>query len=154
MRLAARRRGGILKPIKQVYNPTETAPISESRSGLVTVFGTWRNQLVQIRAPAGHLENCVEITPEGYSKKQSTVLTQRPNSWGSAPPQFGRVRQAITNTGRFRVGGSLCGPQQARLSKSAVTLAILTQFESQKGVCVVLQILGCEESLNTKKKFM
>ena len=39
--------GGTLKPIKQGYNPTKTTPISESRSGLVTVFSAcqWQNQL-------------------------------------------------------------------------------------------------------------
>ena len=36
---------GTLKPLKQVYNPTKTAPISESWSGLVTVFGTGQKQL-------------------------------------------------------------------------------------------------------------
>ena len=35
-----------LKSLEQVYNLTKTAPVSESRSGLVTVFCTWRNQLV------------------------------------------------------------------------------------------------------------
>ena len=40
-------RGGTLKLIKQVYNPTKTVPISEFRSGLVTLFATWRNQFVQ-----------------------------------------------------------------------------------------------------------
>ena len=36
---------GTIKPLKQVYNPTKTTPISKSTSGLVTVFSTWQNQL-------------------------------------------------------------------------------------------------------------
>ena len=43
---------------------------------------------------------------------------QRPSSWGSALAQFGRVGRASTNVGRFRVGGSLCGPRLARLRKT------------------------------------
>ena len=35
---------GTLTSLQQVYNPTKTAPISKSRSGLVTVLGIWRNQ--------------------------------------------------------------------------------------------------------------
>ena len=37
-----------LKPSKEVYNTTKTAPIFESWSELVTAFGTWRNQLVLV----------------------------------------------------------------------------------------------------------
>ena len=40
-----------LKPLKQVYNPTKTAPISESWSGLVVIFSTWLNQLWQSTLP-------------------------------------------------------------------------------------------------------
>ena len=75
---------------------------------------------VQVRAPAGHLT----ITPEGYSRRQLVLRikfwlqNQWPSSWGRAPAQLGRVGRASTNTGRFRVGGSRCGPRPARLRKT------------------------------------
>ena len=75
----------------------------------------------QVRAPAGHLA----ITPEGYSRRQSKVLRfwlqnhwQWPSSWGRAPAQLGRVGQASTNTGHFRVCGSRCGAWPGRLRKT------------------------------------
>ena len=49
-----------------------------------------------------------------------------------APVQLKRVRRASANTGHFRVSGSRCWPQPARLKNSATTLAILTEFENQK----------------------
>ena len=53
VRLAAGGAGGdTLKLIKQGKNPTKAAPISESRSGLVTVFGTWQNQIPGPEDPA------------------------------------------------------------------------------------------------------
>ena len=42
------RPGGTLKPINQVYTPAKTAPISKSRSGLVTLLATLRNHLAPI----------------------------------------------------------------------------------------------------------
>ena len=46
------------------------------------------------------------------------LQNQWPSSWGRALAQLGRVGRASTNTGRFRVGGSRCGPRQARLRKT------------------------------------
>ena len=43
---------------------------------------------------------------------------QRPSSWGRSPALLARVGRASTNTGRFRVGGSRCGPRPARLRKT------------------------------------
>ena len=36
---------------------------------------------------------------------------QWPSSWGSTPARLARVGRASTNTGRFRVGSSRCGPR-------------------------------------------
>ena len=74
--------------------------------------------------------NDLTISPEGYSRDNRRFWQQNqwPRAWGSAPAQLSR-----TNTGRFRVGGSRCGPRPAWLSRSsATTLAILTQFEYKK----------------------
>ena len=46
------------------------------------------------------------------------LQNQWPSSWGRAPAQLGRVGRASTNTGRFRVSCSRCGPRQARLRKT------------------------------------
>ena len=43
---------------------------------------------------------------------------QWPSSWGRAPARLAQVGRASTNTGRFRVGGSRCGPRPARLRKT------------------------------------
>ena len=59
---------------------------------------------------AGHLA----IIPEGYFRRQSKDLTAK-----SMAKLLGRrVGRASTNTGRFRVGGSRCGPRPARLRKT------------------------------------
>ena len=43
---------------------------------------------------------------------------QWPSSWGRAPAWLAQVGRASTNTGRFRVSGSRCGPRPARLRKT------------------------------------
>ena len=59
---------------------------------------------------------------------------QRPSSSGRSPAPLSQVGRASTNTGRFLVGGSRCGPRPARLKKHGTTFAILTQFKSQQGL--------------------
>ena len=46
------------------------------------------------------------------------LLNRWPSSWGRGPAQLGRVGRTRSNTGRFWVGGSRCGPRQARLRKT------------------------------------
>ena len=82
MRLAARRRGGILKPIKQVYNPTETAPISESRSGLVTVFGTWPKTVTSQHASA----RLLRVARAGEPRRRSPPTAGGAEAADSPPP--------------------------------------------------------------------
>ena len=61
------------------------------------------------------------ITPEGCqcSRWQTKVWPQNQglSSLGSAFAQHCRVWVASTNTGHFRIGGSRCWPQLARLKK-------------------------------------
>ena len=58
------------------------------------------------------------ITPKGYSRRQSKVLTAKSmlSSWGSTPAQLGLVELASTNTRHFLVGCSCYWPQSAHLS--------------------------------------
>ena len=66
--------------------------------------------------PAGHLAILPKAVPEGIRRFRGQNL--RPSSWGSSQALLGRVGRASTNTGRFPVGGSRCGQQQARLRKT------------------------------------
>ena len=47
LKLASWALSALLKPLKQVYNPTNTTPIFKSRSGLVRLFATWQEALVR-----------------------------------------------------------------------------------------------------------
>ena len=71
---------------------------------------------VQVWAPACHLAISPKAVPEGNRRFRGQ--NQRPSSWGRSPALLARVGRASTNTGRFRVGGSRCGPRPARLRKT------------------------------------
>ena len=48
--------------------------------------------------------------PGGTPVAVGAAGNQLPISWGRAPAQLGQVGRASAKTGRFRVGGSRCGP--------------------------------------------
>ena len=90
---------------------------------------------VQVRAPAGQL--AFKFTPEGYSRKQSKVLTAKSTAklLGRAQAQLGRLDCRAQAQGVFESAAVASGSEACdwlAWGKRATTLAILTQFESQK----------------------
>ena len=82
---------------------------------------------VQVRAPAGQLA----ITPEGYSRRQSKVLT---------PKSMAKVLTALRHSlgGRAQTQGVLSRLQSLQaatglLEENLLLLAVLTQFEQPRG---------------------
>ena len=79
---------------------------------------------VQVRAPAGHLAISSKPNRRLFQKVIEGLegivsgQNQQPSSLGRSPALLARVGRASTNTGRFRVGGSRCRQQQARLRKT------------------------------------
>ena len=71
---------------------------------------------VQVWAPASHLAISPKAVLEG--NRRLGGQNRRPSSWGHSPALLSRVRRASTNTGRFQVGCSRCGPRQARMRKT------------------------------------
>ena len=89
--------------------------VSEQIKPLQPIGQVW----VQVQAPAdqcrssdNHSRRLFEKTIEGFDCKING------QAFGAAPAQVGRVGRASTNTGRFRVGGSRCGPRPVRLRKT------------------------------------
>ena len=70
---------------------------------------------VQVQAPAYQCLSSGNHSLKLLEKNRRFWLQyQWPSSWGrapAAPAQLGRVGRASTNTGRFRVGSSLCWPR-------------------------------------------
>ena len=92
-----------------------------------------RQVWVQVRAPAGHLA----ITPEGYSRRQSKVLTAK--SMAQLLPLGVALRHSLGGLdGRANTQGVsesaaiAAGRDRLAWGKSATTLSILIQFESRK----------------------
>ena len=81
---------------------------------------------VQIRAPAGHLA----ITPEGYLRRQSKVLTAKPSNGQALGHALrhslgGSDGRAQTQGVRGSAPGSRCGPRQARSSSRSLEENVL-----------------------------
>ena len=93
----------ILTDLKRIQTPHSLLWGFGGDKTFTTCWSGGRVQVwVQVRAPAGPISKChLEITPEGYSRRQSKVLTanQWPSSWGRAPAQLGWVGRASTKTG-------------------------------------------------------
>ena len=88
--------------------------------GYDTFTTRWSGGRVQVRvqvwAPACHMAISLKAVPE--DNRRFRGQNQLPSSWGRAPAWLAQVGRASTNTGRFRVSGSRCGPRQARLRKT------------------------------------
>ena len=83
---------------------------------------------VQVWAPAGILAISPKAVPEGNRRFRGQ--NQRPSSWGSSPALLARVGRASTTQGVSESAAVAVGSDRLAWGK----LAILTQFESQKGL--------------------
>ena len=97
----------------------------------------------------------IRVPAELRSKARFWLPNQWQSSWGHVPAlpvaQLGRAGRESTSTGRFRVGGSRCGPRpaRARLRKTCYHSCDTDLLENQKGFNV-LYILCLDEPLTTE----
>ena len=98
--------------LKRIQTPHRLFWGFEADKTSTTHWSGWR---VQVWAPTGHLA----ITPKGYSRIQSKILTAKSMAklFGQCSGTAWAGHKGKHNERQFRVSSSCCWPQQARLRK-------------------------------------